>query len=236
MAGGGDYRGVRSRFTFDTAFDLDPVWSPDDRHIAFASNRNGPFSLYVKRADRTGTEDLLHQAPGFSVSPTDWSSTGFILLTKLPGPEAATERGRADGDIWALRLPPSLSGVQPTSAATTPEAFGIVQTDFVEANGRFSANGKWIAYQANNDGPFEIYVQPFPSGPTTKISSGGGVQASWRQDGTELYYLSAEQQLIAVSITLDERRGVVEVGTPKVLFDVNLDPVPQNFAVRQYIA
>ncbi|MCZ6695033.1 MAG: hypothetical protein O7A63_00700 [Acidobacteria bacterium] len=46
------------------------------------------------------------------------------------------------------------------------DPFPVVQTRFDERDGQFSPDGKWIAYQSNQSGQFEVYVQPFP-GPGT---------------------------------------------------------------------
>src|SRR5713101_5116974 len=70
---------------------------------------------------------------------------------------------------------------------------GPVAAVYTETNGQFSPDGKWIAYQSDESGRFEIYVQPFP-GPERKtlVSSDGGVQARWRQDAKELFYLASD--------------------------------------------
>ena len=65
-----------------------------------------------------------------------------------------------------------------------------VQTPFSERNGVISPDGHWLAYEADDSGPFEIYVTPYPDvgGGRTRISSGGGVTASLvaRRQGTAL--------------------------------------------------
>ena len=106
---------------------------------------------------------------------------------------------------------------------------------FDETDGQFSPNGKWIAYQSNESGRVEIYVQPFPGpGHKTVISS---VEASvrWRQDGKELFYLAPDNRLMAVPIRFDATGQSVEVGTPVSLFAPQFGGTPQRNFARHYM-
>ena len=195
-------RGVPTRLTVDPAFDLIPVWSPDSRRIAYGSNRKGTVDLYVQSVDRTGSEELL---AGDEIGPpSDWSPDGRFIL-------AARERGPGD-DIWAVPV----NGDR--------KAFPVVETkSFQESNGQFSPDGNWIAFQSNESGRREIYVQPFPGpGLRTQISRDGGVQARWRDDGKELFFLAPDDRLMSVRIQLDLKNKTVEAGTPVSLFAARL--------------
>jgi Tol biopolymer transport system component len=58
-----------------------------------------------------------------------------------------------------------------------------------ESNGKFSPDGRWVAYQSNLSGRFEIYVAPFPGpGGKRQVSTGGGLFPRWREDGKEIFY------------------------------------------------
>jgi dipeptidyl aminopeptidase/acylaminoacyl peptidase len=209
-------RHVPSRFTFDEAFDLMPVWSPDSTRIAFSSNRRraqGPtFDVYEKSVSGVGDERLLVAHDGGD-QPTDWSADGrFILYNR--------ETSAGLTDIWAL----------PLDGDRKP--FPVVETMFDETNGQFSPNGRWIAYQGNATGQSEIYVQPFPGpGQRTRISSNGGVQVRWRHDGQELFYLAPTGQLMAVSIRLDS----ADVGAPVPLFRPQVGGRWRNALARNYM-
>ena len=72
---------------------------------------------------------------------------------------------------------------------------------FAELNAAFSPDGRFVAYQSNESGRAEIYVQTFPvASGKWQISNAGGIDPSWRADGKELYYRSADQKLMAVEI------------------------------------
>ena len=113
----------------------------------------------------------------------------------------------------------------------------VVATSFNETNAQFSPDGRWIAFQSNESGEPEIYVQPFlRPGQKLRISTAGGVQARWRRDGKELFYLAPDQRLMAVPIQLDaELPNGVDVGTPAALFTTSLAGVPQNGSGRHYM-
>jgi serine/threonine protein kinase len=200
-------RSIPIRLTFDDAFDLYPVWSPDGRRIAFSSNRKGTWDLYLKPATGIGDDELLLGTDQYETSQGSWSPDGRFLLYDV---------GQGGSDIWAM----------PLDGERKP--FPVVQTAFSEGAGRFSPDGKWIAYRSDESGRPEIYIRQFPvPGPEGKsrISGEGGIQVRWRQDGKELFYLGPDNQLIAVRIQLDPARGTADVGMARTLFIARL-PAP----------
>ena len=62
-------RGVRTRLTFGPLANDCPVWSPDGKWIAYASDRNGHSNLYRKPSDGSGAEELLLTDDQVSRSP-----------------------------------------------------------------------------------------------------------------------------------------------------------------------
>ena len=74
-----------------------------------------------------------------------------------------------------------------------------------EGNAEVSPDGRWIAYDSDESGQFEIYVRPYPdayAGGRWQISSGGGKQPLWSRDGRELFYRDFDGALLAASVTL----------------------------------
>jgi serine/threonine-protein kinase len=82
-----------------------------------------------------------------------------------------------------------------------------------------SHDGRWIAYQSNKSGAFEIYVQPFGrEGPEKIASIGGGVQVQWREDGAELFYLAPDNRLMVVPVRRDPAADTLSFDKPIPLF------------------
>jgi len=193
-------RHVLSRFTDHVGVDLGPVWSRDGSRIAFFSARNGDSALYQKSTTGGGNEELLLQG---QATPYDWSPGDNILLYEQ------------NNDLWALPM-----------RGPDRKPFSVMQTEFEEREGKFSPDGRWLAYVSNSSGPFEVYVQPFP-GPGQKIliSTHGGAQVRWREDGRELFYIALDGKLMAVPIDLSANGQSLTPGIPVVLFSTRVGHV-----------
>jgi Tol biopolymer transport system component/predicted Ser/Thr protein kinase len=198
-------RGTSSRFT-DAGIDVHqyPVWSPDGRTIVFFATLPG-FRLIFKGADQS--EGDRHALATRAVSlPTDWSRDGrFILYTEIaPGTGA---------DIWILPMKPE--GTPAGGAKPAP----YLHTPFYESQGRFSpeSNPRWVAYASDESGRMEIYIDTFPERRhKTPISTGGGQYPEWGPGGRELYYVSPDFKLMAVSLKLETQSA--EPSAPHELF------------------
>ncbi len=195
-------RGILSRFTTDPADDTNAIWSPDGKQIAFFSARNDKRfgGLYRKSLNGApGSEELVLEGTQ-RYRPFDLSPDGHTILYGEVG-------ARTNVDIWAAPI------------GGTGKPFPVAQTPSNEFGGRFSPDGKWIAYESDESGRFEIYVQPFMgSGNKWQVSTQGGIDARWRTDGKELFFRSSSGQFMAVSIQLDPNTPAVHAGTPAMLF------------------
>jgi Tol biopolymer transport system component len=212
-------RGLLTRFTFDRASDIYPIWSANGSRIVFGSVRSGGvYNLYQKPVTGAANEELL-LATTQNKAATDWSSDGRFLLYRSPS-------AKTGFDIWALPM----SGPRD---AQEQRPFPVVQTNFEERDGQFSPDGKWIAYQSNESGRFEIYIQPFPGpGGKSQISTNGGAQVRWRRDGKELFYIALDGRLMAVPIA--PKGDVLQAGTPAPLFATRVGGAVQ-FDRQQYV-
>lgn len=65
-----------------------------------------------------------------------------------------------------------------------------------------SPDGKWLAYDSNESGQFEVYVRPYPNVDEArwKISLQGGRQPLWSRDGRELFYRDFSGAVMAVPV------------------------------------
>jgi serine/threonine protein kinase len=205
-------RGVFSRFT--SVDGLRPIWSPDGGTIAFAHIAKQVTDLFRKSVGG-GSEQLILETTQPKAA-LDWSRDGRHLLYR--------SFDRATGwDIWAVRLD------------ETNKPLSLVRTKFDETQGQFSPDGKWVAYQSNESGRFEIYVQQFPGpAPTVTVSTNGGAQVRWRRDGKELFYIGLDNRLMAVPIRLT-KGDALEVGTPRALFSTHIGGAVQSVNLQQYI-
>src|SRR5262249_9617237 len=149
---------------------------PDGDHVVFASNRNGIVNLYWKLSSGAGEDELLLKSDQNKM-PNDWSSDGRFLLFRSNDPDMGY-------DLWVL----------PVSG--NKASFPFLKIRFEEREGQFSPDSKWIAYQSNESGQFEIYVRPFPGpGGKVQISSNGGAQPRWNKNGKEIFYVSLDSKM-----------------------------------------
>ena len=92
----------------------------------------------------------------------------------------------------------------------------IAATAANETQGQISPDGKWLAYTSDETGRFEIFVQSFPvPGSKRLVSTEGGIQARWRRDGKELFYVSADNMLMSIPVS---PTGPNTFGVPVALF------------------
>jgi Tol biopolymer transport system component len=141
-----------------------PVWSPDGNRV-FVLGR--PGGLIAVPAGGGKPETVFNDV---ALEPNSVSPDGrFLAFTTL---NAGSNR-----DFGFIPL----AGGPPTLLANTAAD---------EVHGQISPNGRWIAYESDESGVTEIYVQRFPSGgDKVRVSSSGGMQPRWRRDGRELYFL-----------------------------------------------
>jgi eukaryotic-like serine/threonine-protein kinase len=182
---------IRSRLTFDAAFDEDPVWLPDSDAIAYVSNRTGMYDIYSKVLGAS-TDRTLLESPE-SKATEDVSRDGRFLLYRLNGTR-----------LMALPL------------TGDPRPIALSDSIFGRQEGRFSPDGRTISYGSTESGSWEVHVASFPAFDNRRqVSSGGGVQARWRADGRELFYLTTGGAVMSVAV----RDGAVPVfDAPKLLF------------------
>src|SRR5207248_2062147 len=113
--------------------------------------------------------------------------------------------------------------------------FPVVRTPFDERDAQFSTDGRWIAYQSDESGRPEIYIQPFPGpGRKWRISTNGGTQVRWREDETELFYVATDNRLMSVPVVLHTVDDVPQIGAAVPLFMTHIR-LSGNIARQQYV-
>jgi Tol biopolymer transport system component len=108
------------------------------------------------------------------------------------------------------------------------KALEWLREDYDAVDGRFSPDGRLLAYMSNEADvrTMQIYVRPFdsnkPDAPAgsavqvTNLKTGAG-GATWRQDGKELYFLTRDREFMAVDVSA---APAFQTGTPRLLFKI----------------
>ncbi len=173
-----------------------PLLTSDENRVIYSEGMPSP-NLFWKPIDGAGEEERLTTGvnPQFpSSAAPDNKSLVFSEFDPVTG-----------SDIWQLSLDAPY------------QARELVRTRFSEGNGAISPDGRWLAYQSNRTGRFEIYLTPYPTpGEARPITSAGGVEPIWGRDG-ELYYRNNDRYM-AVPVTLG---GAAIAGEPRLLFTGN---------------
>jgi serine/threonine protein kinase len=204
-------RGTTSRFTFDPADEDGGVWSPDGTRIVFTSDRSGNSDMYLKQASGAGDPVLFH-ANGFPSAVSDWSRDGKWIIASQFMPSG----NRLD----VLAFPASGAG----------DSVAVARTTFHEFDGQLSPEGRWIAYASMESGQWEVYVQAFPDAQGKwQVSTQGGSNPQWRDDGKEIYYLAPDNRIMAVDAAGDE---TFRAGVPQALFRAQIAGSP--FSLNRY--
>jgi Tol biopolymer transport system component len=194
-------RGVPTRFTFDPIVESSPLWSPDGRRVIFMAARNGLNALFEKPASGAGDEQIVIDDAG---TPMSWSPDGRFLLYS----RTDTKTG---ADLWVLPM------------AGERKPLVVVQAAMDQPGGEFSPDSRWLAYESNESGRFEVYVQPFPKADGKwQVSVAGGIHPRWRRDGKELYYVAPDARLMAVPVAASGDGKTLDFGVPVPLFRTRL--------------
>jgi Tol biopolymer transport system component len=203
--------GTESRFTFDQRNDQLPIWSPDGTKLIFSSDRSGKLVPYLKASSGASNEEPVGGEWTGSTTPTDWSADGrFVLLNSLVN--------KTGYDLWVLPM------------QGDGKAFPFLQTEFNERNGKFSPNGRYVAYESSESGNYEVYVQPFPEKHSKwQVSVKGGSNPVWSRDGKELFYIDADRKLMGTDVSTGAK---FEHGIAKQLFEVTVRG-PLNYDVSR---
>jgi serine/threonine protein kinase len=192
-------RGTSTRLTFGPYSQGAPVWSPDGKMIFYSSGAGFPH-IKAKAADGSTPERIILESKDTVEYPDSFSPDGRYLVYTRKVPQNET-----GFHVWAL---PLFGDGKP---------FPIVQSTFEERYPAVSPDGKWLAYQSNESGRWEVYITAFPGGGAKwQVSGVGGASPKWRGDSKEVFYLDPSDNIVAVEVNASG--GAVQLGTPHSLF------------------
>jgi Tol biopolymer transport system component len=173
-----------TRLTFNASHDMFPFWARDGSRIFFTSLRTIPPELFEIDAGSTGNDRAILKKP-FPAIPNDLSPGGNVLLYQ--GVRAGT-----NGDVFALTLD-GRTNDRPVLESPANEGHAILSPD-----------EQLLAYVSNERTGYQVYVRQFPvvtGGRQWQISSDGGFEPYWRNDGKELFFLARDRTLMSVPVT-----------------------------------
>ncbi len=191
-------RGTSSRLTTSSSDVESLAWSSDGNYIAWSSRQVTRSEMYKKLASGAGEVETIAQSNN-PIFVNDWSRDGkFILYTDA---DPTTNL-----NLWVL----------PLEGDRKPYVY--FQTPFEDERGRFSPDGRFVAYRSRESQINEIYVQTFPaSSLKLSISTNGGQNPVWAPNGKELFFIAPDGKLMSVEIGSGSS---FEPGKPKALFDL----------------
>jgi len=189
-------RRTLTRLTFEPGLNRGPIWTPDGRRVVFSAERDNVETLYWQAADGSGAAERLLTSDEQRL-PASVSADGKWLFFNQPG--------GAPYDF----------GVLPLDGSREPRM--LLRDRFSEHNPVLSPDGRWLAYESDESGRYEIYVRPFPdidSG-RTQVSTDGGTRPLWSRDGGELFYLVPPGAVMSAPVTPGP---TFSVGAPALVF------------------
>jgi Tol biopolymer transport system component len=205
-----DASGSAHQITDGPMHEGSPVWSPDGLRIAYFGKQGDAYNIYTSAAQVGAKAELLLHGVDKKF-PADWSHDGKYIAYSVEG--AGTRM-----DVWGLSV-------------GDRRAAPILDTVYAEGFATISPDGKWMAYQSDQSGRNEVYVQSFDglnNGTKRRwlVSSKGGGLPRWRADGGELFYMTTDGRIMSVSIHPGSDGGIA-VGQPQTLFQTR--PVPKSW-------
>jgi serine/threonine-protein kinase len=228
-------RGTLSRLTFDSGGASSPVWTPDDRRIAFSSRRGdkATLNLYWQRADGTGDLQRLTESRNQQLAWSWYPGGKFLAFTET--------NPQTQQDIMILPMEGSeASGWKPGKATV------LLNSPLQESQPAFSPDGRWMAYTSVEAGRPQVFVRPFPGpGGKWQISAEGGQYPTWSRTRHELLF-TADARIMSASYTVDgdsfsaekprlwsEARFIVRPGPAGVARPFDLHPDGERVALAK---
>ena len=162
------------------------LWGAGGQRVVFYSDAGGKNEIYQMRPDGTGQIEQLTDVGKEKLQPYPNAVTpdGKQVIFR-----AATSDTR--NDLWI------------SSANGDRSVRKLLATEHDERNATLSPDGKWMAFESDQSGRFEVYVRPFPDADSGQwpVSTAGGTEPLWSPAGKEIFYLSEDNKMMAVPVS-----------------------------------
>ena len=193
-------RNLARRVTDGPPADTHPLWDPDRQHVVFATRRFGGGAP-ARQALTDGKAEPLF-TKGETGMALSWTRDRQYILLRRGNPKSGA-------DLVAV------------ATGGEPREVVVAQSQAEETEGQFSPDGKWVAFVSNESGRPEVFVQSFPAGrPRTQVSTAGGTQVRWSDDGKEIFYVAPDGTMTAVTMVFGGPSPDVKL--PVKLFQTHL--------------
>jgi len=189
------------------------VLAPEGDRVAYVWTDQETAEIRIAPVQGPGPGEAVASAEGSSLNPTDWSTGGYLVYTRIDA--------QTGSDLWYLRMEDGSDGFG--------EAVPFRQDPFQTSSGQVSPSGEWIAYVSDETGSMEIWVESFPSGPgrwrvsESQNPSGTTQQPRWSASGRELFYSAGAGGRTLMMAPFAPTSSGSPVGEPRPLFDARIN-------------
>jgi eukaryotic-like serine/threonine-protein kinase len=183
-------RDLRTRLTFATEVESNPVWSADGLWITYANDGDGRSQVYRKLVSGIGEPEQLTNYSG-EITPSDWSADGRYIACSIT--DTTGNNGIAVLDLESR------------------EIVMFRNSEFTEAQPVYSPDDRWLAYVSNETGDPEIFVESMVAGGGRwRVSTSGGVNPLWSPSGDRIHYVTLAGRVL--STVVNETGGGLRFG------------------------
>jgi serine/threonine-protein kinase len=191
------------------------VWSRDSRQLIYSSG-----GLFRRAADGTGSEEQL---PTSDLNP---ETTQRRPVTMSPDGKHLIFERMVPGSSYDLMML-SLDGPPVSNGSDSSRLTPLLDTPSDERNAAISPDGRWMAYESNKTGQFQVYVRPFPNVNDAEhpISTAGGRTPLFGPNGRELFFVSGPALMAAaveLAPTFRAENPMVMFNAPSLILDGRL--------------
>jgi Tol biopolymer transport system component len=158
------------------------AWSHDGRYLTYGDEISGVSNVYRQAADGSGAPEHLLESKAVQM-PVSYAPDGRLLVSVVVPNQQR--------DIHVMTLE-GTRGTKPLIHGPANELWAEVSPD-----------GRWVAYDSDESGQFEVYVRPYPdayAGGRWQVSAAGGRQPLWSPNGHELFYRDFSGALMSIPI------------------------------------